>query len=60
MVSIDMGGPFNKVAFLFGVGMIPPVTQIMCMVASTISVAPMAIMGFAAFIMMPKLSEDEE
>ncbi|BCR08809.1 PTS fructose-like transporter subunit EIIC [Borrelia miyamotoi] len=58
MVSIDMGGPFNKVAFFFGVGMIPPVPQIMCMVASAIHVAPMA-MGFATFI-MPKLFEDEE
>ncbi|QMU99189.1 PTS fructose transporter subunit IIA [Borrelia sp. A-FGy1] len=58
MVSIDMGGPFNKVAFLFGVGMIPQVPQIMGMVASAIPVPPMA-MGLATFI-MPKLFGDEE
>ncbi|WP_024653868.1 fructose-specific PTS transporter subunit EIIC [Borrelia persica] len=58
MVSIDMGGPFNKVAFLFGVGMISQVPQIMGMVASAIPVAPMA-MGLATFI-MPKLFEEEE
>ncbi|BCR21836.1 fructose-specific PTS transporter subunit EIIC [Borrelia sp. HM] len=58
MVSIDMGGPFNKVAFLFGVGMITKVPQIMGMVASAIPVAPMA-MGLATFI-MPKLFAEEE
>ncbi|AHH10577.1 PTS sugar transporter subunit IIA [Borrelia coriaceae] len=58
MVSIDMGGPFNKVAFLFGVGMIPQVPQIMGMVASAIPVAPMA-MGLAT-LLMPKLFENEE
>ncbi|ACH93352.1 fructose-specific PTS transporter subunit EIIC [Borrelia duttonii] len=58
MVSIDMGGPFNKVAFLFGVGMIPSVPQIMGMVASAIPVAPMA-MGLATLI-MPQLFEEEE
>ena len=58
MVSIDMGGPFNKVAFLFGVGMIPQVPQIMGMVASAIPVPPMA-MGLATLI-MPKLFEEEE
>lgn len=52
------GDPFNKVAFLFGVGMIPQVPQIMCMVASAIPVPPMA-MSFATFI-MPKLFKDEE
>ncbi|APR65286.1 PTS fructose-like transporter subunit EIIC [Borrelia anserina Es] len=58
MVSVDMGGPFNKVAFLFGVGMIPQVPQIMGMVASAIPVPPMA-MGLATLI-MPKLFEEEE
>ncbi|UPA17897.1 fructose-specific PTS transporter subunit EIIC [Borrelia puertoricensis] len=58
MVAIDMGGPFNKVAFLFGVGMIPQVPQIMGMVASAIPVPPMA-MGLATLI-MPKLFEDDE
>ncbi|BDU62917.1 hypothetical protein BOFE_04570 [Candidatus Borrelia fainii] len=58
MVAIDMGGPFNKVAFLFGVGMIPQVPQIMGMVASAIPVPPMA-MGLATLI-MPKLFEEEE
>ncbi|AAX16916.1 fructose-specific PTS transporter subunit EIIC [Borrelia hermsii] len=58
MVAIDMGGPFNKVAFLFGVGMIPQVPQIMGMVASAIPVPPMA-MGLAT-LLMPKLFEEEE
>ncbi|UER67584.1 fructose-specific PTS transporter subunit EIIC [Borrelia sp. BU AG58] len=58
MVSVDMGGPFNKVAFLFGVGMIPQVPQIMGMVAAAIPVPPMAV-GLATLI-MPKLFEEEE
>ncbi|WP_445435971.1 fructose-specific PTS transporter subunit EIIC [Candidatus Borreliella tachyglossi] len=58
MVAVDMGGPFNKVAFLFGVAMIPQVPQIMGMVAAAIPVPPMA-MGLATLV-VPKLFEEEE
>ncbi|EEF84410.1 fructose-specific PTS transporter subunit EIIC [Borreliella spielmanii] len=58
MITVDMGGPFNKVAFLFGVGLIPQVPEIMGMVAAAIPVPPMA-MGLATFL-APKLFENEE
>ncbi|HIF9170854.1 TPA: PTS fructose transporter subunit IIABC [Photobacterium damselae] len=50
MAGFDMGGPFNKVAFLFSVGMIASgQTQFMGAMACAIPVAPLG-MGIATFI----------
>jgi PTS system fructose-specific IIC component len=50
MAGFDMGGPVNKVAFLFSVGMIASgQTQFMGMMACAIPVAPLG-MGLATFI----------
>lgn len=50
MAGFDMGGPFNKVAFLFSVGMIASgQTQFMGAMACAIPVAPLG-MGVATFI----------
>ncbi|MFV0448401.1 MAG: fructose-specific PTS transporter subunit EIIC [Vibrio sp.] len=50
MAGFDMGGPFNKVAFLFSVGMIASgQTQFMGAMACAIPVAPLG-MGLATFI----------
>ena len=50
MAGFDMGGPFNKVAFLFSVGMIANgQTQFMGAMACAIPVAPLG-MGLATFI----------
>lgn len=50
MAGFDMGGPFNKVAFLFSVGMIASgQTQFMGAMACAIPVAPLG-MGLATFM----------
>lgn len=50
MAGFDMGGPFNKVAFLFSVGMIASgQTQFMGAMACAIPVAPLG-MGLATYI----------
>ncbi|AIW17967.1 PTS fructose transporter subunit IIC [Vibrio coralliilyticus] len=50
MAGFDMGGPFNKVAFLFSVGMIASgQTQFMGAMACAIPVAPLG-MGLATFL----------
>ncbi|WP_375748244.1 fructose-specific PTS transporter subunit EIIC [Vibrio sp. HN007] len=59
MAGFDMGGPFNKVAFLFSVGMIASgQTQFMGAMACAIPVAPLG-MGLAT-ILGRKLSLFEE
>lgn len=60
MVAVDMGGPINKVAFLFGVASIAAGTPtIMGAVACAIPVAPLA-MGVASLIDKNKYSEEEQ
>jgi len=59
MAGFDMGGPFNKVAFLFSVGMIASgQTQFMGAMACAIPVAPLG-MGLATLIGR-QLFEDSE
>ena len=59
MVGVDMGGPINKVAFLFGTASIVSGTpQIMGAVACAIPVPPLA-MGLATFIDRKCFNEEE-
>jgi len=59
MVAVDMGGPVNKVAFLFGVASIASGNpQIMGAVACAIPVPPLA-MGLATLIGKNKFTEEE-
>ena len=60
MVAVDMGGPVNKVAFLFGVASIAEGNpEIMGAVACAIPVPPLA-MGVATFIARKKFTEEEQ
>lgn len=59
MIAIDMGGPFNKVAFLFGVGMIAEGNYtIMGAIAVAICIPPIG-MGLATFINKKKYNPTE-
>ena len=59
MISFDMGGPVNKVAFLFGASMISQgVSTVMGPIAVAICVPPIG-MGLAT-LMAPKKFESEE
>ncbi|BAN73393.1 MULTISPECIES: PTS fructose transporter subunit IIC [Lacticaseibacillus] len=59
MVSIDMGGPINKVAFLFGVASITAGTpEIMGAVACAIAVPPLS--SGIATLFKSELTSDEE
>lgn len=59
MVAIDMGGPINKTAFLFGVASIAAGNPlVMGAVACAIPVPPLA-MGLATFIAKDKFTEEE-
>lgn len=59
MIAFDMGGPVNKVAFLFGVAMITEGrTEIMGPIAAAIAVPPIG-MGIATFIGKKYYSKDE-
>lgn len=59
MVSSDMGGPINKVAFLFGVASITAGTpQIMGMVACGVAVPPLTV-GISTLINKNKFSKAE-
>lgn len=60
MIGVDMGGPINKVAFLFGVTSIAEGSpQIMGIAAAAIPVAPLA-MGTAALIGKNKFTSEEQ
>ncbi|HLR53627.1 MAG TPA: PTS fructose transporter subunit IIABC [Pseudogracilibacillus sp.] len=61
MISIDMGGPVNKVAFLFGSAMIAEGNfEIMGAIAAAICIPPIG-MGIATFLNKRKYrSEDKE
>lgn len=59
MIAFDMGGPVNKVAFLFGVAMITEGRpEIMGPIAAAIAVPPIG-MGIATFIGKKHYSKDE-
>ncbi len=59
MISVDMGGPFNKVAFLFGSGMIAEGNyRIMGPIAVAICIPPIGL-GLASLVMKKKFSEGE-
>lgn len=57
MIAVDMGGPFNKTAFLFGSGLIAEgVFNVMGAVAVAVSVPPIAL-GIASHLFKNKFSE---
>ncbi|MFD1020977.1 fructose-specific PTS transporter subunit EIIC [Thalassobacillus hwangdonensis] len=59
MIAIDMGGPFNKVAFLFGAAMIAEGNyEIMGPIAAAIAIPPLG-MGLATFINKKKYQQAE-
>ena len=59
MVAFDMGGPVNKVAFLFGVSMITQGNpEVMGPIAAAIAIPPIG-MGIATFLKKKYYSEDE-
>ncbi|MGL5973543.1 MAG: PTS fructose transporter subunit IIC [Oscillospiraceae bacterium] len=59
MIAFDMGGPVNKVAFLFGVSMITAGNpEVMGPIAVAIAIPPIG-MGLATFIGKKYYSEDE-
>ncbi|SPC37633.1 PTS fructose transporter subunit IIC [Latilactobacillus fuchuensis] len=60
MVAVDMGGPVNKVAFLFGVASITAGhPQIMGAVACAVAVPPLAL-GVATFVRRDLYTEEEK
>lgn len=57
MIAFDMGGPLNKVAFLFGVGLIAEGQYaVMGMVAVAVCVPPIAL-GIASHLLIDKFDE---
>jgi len=59
MIAVDMGGPFNKVAFLFGSGMIAEGNfSIMGPIAVAICIPPIAV-GVASFVGTNKFTKPE-
>lgn len=59
MIAFDMGGPVNKVAFLFGAAMIQQgVPQVMGPIAAAICIPPIG-MGVATLLAPKKYSEGE-
>lgn len=62
MMAFDMGGPFNKVAYFFAVGLLPTGTpeaqMIMASVMGAGMVPPLAL-AFSTFIARNKYSQDE-
>lgn len=60
MIAVDMGGPFNKVAFLFGSGMIEKGNfSIMGPIAVAICIPPLAL-GMATFVLKNKFTQPEK
>ncbi|WP_077328838.1 PTS fructose transporter subunit IIABC [Virgibacillus siamensis] len=60
MIAVDMGGPFNKVAFLFGAAMIAEGNyEIMGAIAAAICIPPLG-MGLATFINKRKFNPAEK
>lgn len=59
MISFDMGGPFNKVAFLFGVGLIGEGQYaVMGMVSVAVCIPPIAL-GIASHLLKNKFDESD-
>ncbi|MEG0133844.1 MAG: PTS fructose transporter subunit IIBC [Clostridium sp.] len=59
MIAFDMGGPVNKVAFLFGVSMITQGNpEVMGPIAAAVAIPPIG-MGIATFLRKKYYSEDE-
>jgi len=59
MIAFDMGGPFNKVAFLFGSGLIAEGNySIMGQIAVAICIPPLAL-GVASLILKTKFTKTE-
>ena len=59
MIAVDMGGPFNKTAFLFGSGLIAEGTfNVMGAVAVAICIPPIA-MGVASRVYKNKFTEED-
>lgn len=59
MIAVDMGGPFNKTAFLFGSGLIAEGTyNVMGAVAVAICIPPIA-MGVATRVYKKKFNEED-
>ncbi|MBG9986893.1 PTS sugar transporter subunit IIA [Facklamia sp. DSM 111018] len=57
MIAVDMGGPFNKTAFLFGSGLIAEgVYNVMGAVAVAVCIPPIA-MGLASHILRKKFTD---
>lgn len=60
MIAVDMGGPFNKVAFLFGSGLIVEGTySVMGAVAVAVCIPPLAL-GIASHIYPKKFAEEDK
>lgn len=60
MIAVDMGGPFNKVAFLFGSGMIAQGNfSIMGPIAVAICIPPLSL-GVATFVLKNKFTAAEK
>jgi PTS system fructose-specific IIC component len=60
MIAVDMGGPFNKVAFLFGSGLIVEGTySVMGAVAVAVCIPPLAL-GLAAHLFPNKFAEEDK
>ncbi|SFQ25915.1 PTS fructose transporter subunit IIC [Salibacterium halotolerans] len=60
MISFDMGGPFNKVAFLFGAALITQgQPEVMGAIAAAICTPPLG-MGLASLIFKRKFKSDEQ
>lgn len=60
MIAVDMGGPFNKVAFLFGSGLIVEGTfSVMGVVAVAVSIPPLAL-GIASHLFPKKFAEEDK
>ncbi|MFZ4452781.1 PTS fructose transporter subunit IIC [Salibacterium aidingense] len=60
MISFDMGGPFNKVAFLFGAALITQgQPEVMGAIAAAICTPPLG-MGLASLLFKKKFEKDEQ
>ena len=60
MIAVDMGGPFNKTAFLFGIGLIADgEVSVMGAIAVAICIPPLAT-GLASLVFKNKFSEADK
>lgn len=59
MIAFDMGGPINKTAYLFALGLIPEGNAYLFGTVALVTVIPPAALGIATFI-APKLFKTDE